>query len=73
MITINRINISAEKPQSPGSFNEFCKGNNVSAEQAIGCYAIALDEYRSALAEYYEVSPEDLHAGPFNYEQPAKQ
>ena len=73
MKTINSNNFNTEKPQSPGSFNEFCRSHNFSSEQALGHYSVALDEYRSALAEYHEISLEDLHAGPFNYEQPAKQ
>ena len=72
MKTINRNNLNKEKPQSPGSFNEFCSSHNISSEHALGRFSVALDAYRSALAEYHELSLEDLHAGPFNYEQPTK-
>lgn len=69
MKTINSNNFNTEKPQSPGSFNEFCSRRNFTSEQALGYYSVALDEYRRALAEYHNLSLEDLHAGPFNYEQ----
>lgn len=73
MKSIDSNNFNTEKPQSPGSFNEFCSSRNLSSEQALGYYSLALDEYRGALAEYHGISLEDLHLGPFNYEQASNQ
>ncbi len=71
MKNIDYMNASKEKPQSPGSFNEYAKLNGLSAEVALGAYSLALDQYRQDLADFHGISLEELHSGTAKYDQTA--
>ena len=54
------------KPANPGSYNEFCGTKDFrDRNEAMGAYTLELAAYRQALADYYGVSLDDLHAGNF--------
>jgi hypothetical protein len=69
MKNIDYMNVSKEKPQSPGSFNEYVRLNGLSSEVALGAYSLALDQYRQDLADFHGISLEDLHSGSALYDK----